>query len=310
MTNQELIDKYCGFLESQNKSVSTLKASRSTLGKFMVAAQNINVDIYNPTLDEVYKVLQHYGVCNHSVLKNVHNIIARFYKWMYDNEFSNNDIFNVRSNGQYLSIDLSEQIQKEYYKNPLDAKEYFDAIFRPTYENTIDNSYRTFLWLIYIGIPPREVAKIKKTDLNIKESCISYKEKKYLIPDEAIADIKWSYFNVAIIKNINGGYFYKDFVDKDMLVGSTGKNPYESIRYAFINDVNIPDDLTNKLSFSSVKYSGFFYLAYEEEQKSKDVNFLKLASELYLDGSTKYKGAEHCKQLQSDYRDWKKAFNL
>lgn len=227
-----------------------------------------------------------------------------------------------------------EVVRKKSVPNPVKFHEYLNSVFDPEDENTIDNVYRCYYWLGYLGFKPENTLLVKCKDVDLERGILTFNDKQYPIYAEALKAFKYA--------SQSGSFLFKHpryakFSSRDRLPGDTlirgikkGDNDtgyttsvlnVELSRHHKAATENPKNGVVPEVAMSYYRawLSGLFFRMYEKECRGFPVNFTEDA-ERYMEGKTynfdtgwRTKDVK-LKQITSDYaedyRRWKVAWSI
>ena len=258
-------------------------------------------------------------------------ILLRSYaRWCKENGFAgvNEDIFNINED------DLpTGRIGTQMVANPQHLQRYLDLIFDPEEMETVDCTYRCFIWLAYMGIYEKELAlKLRTSDVDLDRRIVTCNDIEYPIYNEAFLSIK-KCKELNAFHKIHPNYKAKEVLNArtpcDLLLRGTKDNPEKINKEKFVtailrasNKVKKMDDeyvKENKfnisISYDRMWLSGIFYRMYEGERAGIPTNFDSVAKYIILTHG--YKGSRlqsevgrSSRFLKIDYERWKKLYSV
>lgn len=217
-----------------------------------------------------------------------------------------------------------DKVKHQTVSSPAHLQRYLDILFEPENDETIDNIFRCFYWLAYLGIPEEDIFTIKCSDVDLGNRVVYYKNEEIDIYKEAFKAFK----NCATLTQflyINPSYpsnnaFYRDRAPGDTLIRGFRSITLMSMRAMLSrrSKEKIDEKSTDlKLSYYRVWISGLFYkMYYERENSGMSVDFSD-AAERFMEGkiykldSGRNKPSAKKRQIAydylEDYQRWKLA---
>lgn len=304
MSTFKIAEKYVQSIRKTHSEQVVLR-TQSRLSQFLKIANENGLDLININKDEAVTIVENMSIMGHSYLSDVDNTLVRFLNWCHKNEYRENETI---ARFDYDEIDLSKSIGRTHFKNAADFASFLDKYYEPLSANLIENSHRTFLWLLYLGVNTKDVLTVMKQDvvLNKSNHYIIYKNNKINIPSEALRTFEYAIDAHSFVKTFRNGYKIIEYTNPNTLVGYSGGRPFNTIQH-YINLKELEPIDKGKLRFNIVIRSGLYFRMYLKEQSNQKLDYL----EIVQDGSHDmryYRRLE--KYLINDYRDWKRAFNL
>lgn len=218
------------------------------------------------------------------------------------------------------------KVKKQMVANPLHLQNYLDAIFDSEYEETIDNVYRCYFWMAYMGIGEDDVSIITSDDVNLNNYTVHYKGNDIPMYRESIKvfenvtlleDFLYKHPNYETRRNRVAGNTILRGV-KTTADALTLRRVVSMRRNEASKDAARGVKTDQQLSFYRVRMSGLFYRMAERERAGIPVDFSEAALQL-MDGKTySLSGREKIIHKQNrierdyfdDYQRWKLAFSI
>ena len=233
------------------------------------------------------------------------------------------DIYNINISG----LDV---IRSQMVRDSVDLEKYLNEVYNPIDKRTVDNTFRCFHWLAYMGFNEEEVDNIKCSDVDLKQQCVNLIQEDGLIsikiPREAFETFKSCKTETEFMVS-NKGIREPAPMNRvlgDKLLRSVRGN--QSSKTLKVNVVKKQKEAfesgrtdKKKLTFSNLWLSGQFYKIYLKEVSGEDKNpdFKDLANEYVKSRKSKAANTEDrnyikltAKKYAVEYNLWKNAFNL
>lgn len=205
-----------------------------------------------------------------------------------------NDILEI----QYSTVSSPSQLQK-----------YLSALFRPEIDHTVDNVYRTFLWLGFAGMEERDTYKLEEKHVNLDDEVIEYNGLEFPIYKEGIPAVKYCkedksfmYYNDNYVGGPIERYRYPS---KQLLRGIRSEYTLENrmmrVQISKIQKSAFDNKQTAmRVSYFNVWRSGVFYREYilEKENHTHFKKFEDVAEVMLRMGTRSYKGGESATEKQ------------
>jgi hypothetical protein len=261
------------------------------------------------------------GIRNQNQWKEVH-IIQDYLYWCVDNKIprASRDIFDM------MEVGL-ENLRKRMVASPLHLQRVLDQVFDPEEEKTIDNVYRSFLWMAYGGMDRDEALLVTDDAVAFKALAIRWKGESYPLYREALPAIENCIELETLAVKRSDYTSIQDRIEGDRLLRGVKANSTAGTLLPVITkrvkqaveegktDVNI--------SYNQVWISGLFYRMYEQERAGDVVDFIKAAEKTIDDRIVKKTQAEKpvtddregriyrtARDYKNDYQRWKRAFEV
>lgn len=218
------------------------------------------------------------------------------------------------------------KVKKQMVANPIHLQNYLNAIFDSECEETIDNIYRCYFWMAYMGIDEDDVSIITTEDVNLNNYSVHYKGNDIPMYRESIK----AFENVTLLED----FLYKHpnyEIRRNRVAGNTILRGVKATADAFtlrrvvsmrrneaIKDDSRPVKTDQQLSFCRVRMSGLFYRMAERERAGIPVDFSDAALQLMDGKEYSLHGREKLIHKQNrierdymeDYQRWKLAFSI
>lgn len=210
-------------------------------------------------------------------------ILKEYVKWCARNGYQvSNGIYDVK-------VSAIDKIREQMVASPLHLKTILDSHFRPSDTETVDITYRVFLWMAFAGLSDREAIRVSSGDVDLENLRINFEGRSYEIYKECRLDFEKAcnlkYFNY---EHPDYETIQRDRVEGDLIMRGIRSHVIEikTIR-PVINkklrkhiwengqDKNKSknDSQEDKLSYKRIYLSGIFYRAYEQEMAGLPVRF-------------------------------------
>lgn len=254
-------------------------------------------------------------------------ILREYVKWCGRNGYAvSNGIFEVR-------INSIEKIQNQMVSSPYHLSLKMKECFADTKEETIDITYRVFLWLAFAGLEDEEAIKVTSDCIDFKNLRINFNGHSYEMYKEGLADFEkactlttflYQHPKYTIRRNrAEGNIITRGFCSPKMDLNTI--RPIINKRFA-MGDVaeksveGVKPRQKSHISYKKIWLSGVFYRAYEQERAGMPVDFSDLVArsiELKEQGKkytvTKTRTLNTIantfeKEYLTDYAKWKCAF--
>lgn len=114
-------------------------------------------------------------------------VLQEYTAWCTDNKVEGvkDDINEVLPN-EIITYGL----KRKFVSSPTHLQEYLDAVFDPESDQCVDNIYRCYLWLAFMGVYPEDVLSVKCSDVDLEDMTLSYHGKNIPLYPESISCFK------------------------------------------------------------------------------------------------------------------------
>lgn len=252
-------------------------------------------------------------------------ILKEYVKWCGRNGYDvSKGIFDVR----IVTID---KIQNQMVASPLHLKSKLDEFFEPVEEETVDITYRVFLWMAFAGLEDKDAIRVTSDCVDLKNLRINFEGHSYEIYKECIEDFEKACTLTSFQYKHPNYTTYRDRAEGNLVMRGirTPTVDLKTIR-PVINKRFSVDDASNetssrqksRLSYRRIFLSGVFYRAYERERAGLPVDFSDFVA-LSIERKEKTKKYTVTKtrtlttiantlerEYLADYEKWKCAFAM
>lgn len=252
-------------------------------------------------------------------------ILKEYVKWCGRNGYEvSKGIFEVR-------INTIDKIQNQMVASPLHLKAKLDEYFEPVDEETIDVTYRVFLWMAFAGLDDKDAIRVTKDCVDLKNLRINFDGHSYEIYKECIEDFKKACNLTDFLYKHPNYTTRRDRAEGNLIMRGirTPTVDLKTIR-PIINKKFGADDTEetsggrqkSRISFKRIFLSGIFYRAYERERAGLPVDFSEfVAMSIEKKEKTKKYTVTKTRTLTTiantiereylaDYEKWKCAFAM
>ena len=256
-------------------------------------------------------------------IRNKMSMLKGYVKWCKDVK----QLPNVSVIINDISVDevSLRYVKHKFVADPADLQECMDNIFDIEDELTVDNVFRCFLWMAFIGINEDDMFSIQESDVDLRYQSVYFGGKDYPFPDEALD----SFLNCIQLKEFrfkNSHYSSHEYGTRQRYDGAflLRRSPYsaEDTVYnpdgerqkfqAYISMKNKKSGSPRVLTYKSIKSSGFFYRLYQQEKLGVGIEFDKVVEALDEERDLQVNRGKALKQLErhvkDEYSRWKKTF--
>jgi hypothetical protein len=215
------------------------------------------------------------------------------------------------------------KVKKQMVSSPLHLQQYFNAVFDPESEETLDVTYRCYLWLAYGGLKEDAALSIRTGDVHLDTLTVECGANEVPIYREAVAAFR----HAATLTDFAAKHpnltkpSRRDRVPGDMIMrGIRGSAQLLTLRSTLSSkfvEATEAGRTALQLSYYRIWLSGLFYRAYELERSGSTVDFSDTAAEAMRDKTysdngnalvLRHKQNRKAKEFMEDYLRWKLAF--
>lgn len=210
-----------------------------------------------------------------------------------------------------------DKIRHQMVSSPLHLQRYLDTIFTPESMETIDNIYRCFFWLAFMGIEEESIYDIVDSDVDFTAMTITVGFDSYKIYQES-APAFHNAVHLKSFRQIHARYeTNRDRIDGHRILrgikSQTDKMTIRSMMSKYTSEQYKKGITDTHLSYQRAKLSGLFFRVYELELAGFPADFSKEAIRITSGKSYKNQTVEERqkiiqKELMEDYQRWKIAF--
>ena len=274
--------------------------------------------------NEATKLLESVAGIRKSVKASRVAVLRKYVRWCVDNDMpgASGDLLLVKVTG-------IENIQKKMLSNPRMLEQRLHSLFdegQSDYEieYNINNIYKAYYWLAYMGVPENEILEIRETDVDFAYMMIRCNGLNYPLYPESVPVFKSCMLPKFLYVHTNYVSELDWRCDGDVLLRGFNKvNSVMSMRSTLsrIAKKRIDNGKEEiRLSYVRVYLSGIFFRKYQSEISGYEVDFRNEAIELVATRD-KNRGIEPDKEYEiriqhanreylDDYHRWKIAFGL
>lgn len=309
-------DRKLAFINDLSTNIASSKAVKSLFSDTYPLEQELNKDISEFKLDEYNKFLKDGKTHFTNPEKLTLVILKEYVKWCSKHDYrTTNDLFNI-------TLSDSEQIKTFMVGSPEDLQNKIDRLFEKEEEETIDNVYRAYIWMIYMGLDKEEAAQI--TNNNIEED---EDGSRYIFKDNTyykMYELSFPAFkNCETLKQFrvyhrNPDYeVFKNRAQGDLILRgirtpNVGVDTIQKVVRRRAKEERAKD-YHYKFAYtdSDICLSGMFYRIYLREQRGFEADFTAIAKKRFKNEFTENQSLR-LKNLKRKYRvkyeKWKLTF--
>lgn len=217
--------------------------------------------------------------------RNVVERLRQYFAWCETNKVKVSDAV------LFLKPKPRMQYSKGLVASPLHLKTIMDQTFRPLKYQTIDVTFRVYLWLAFSGMIDTDAINVSVKNVDLSNLCILYKGMKYPIYESALDDFKQACELQAF--RYQEQLRPREESDKLLRGFRVRRDPLKEMRTAisrnFQKQDNATDDSDSKrLNYASVYSSGLYFRLYQAEQSGEKIVYRDVAeNELIKKGEKK-----------------------
>ena len=217
-----------------------------------------------------------------------------------------------------------EKMRARTVSSPVHMQKYLDSVFDPEQRHTIDNVYRCYFWLAYMGLDEEDSVSVKAEDVVFSTMSVRVNDTEYPIYRESIQTFKNCVELDAFVYEHPG---YTKEVWKPRAAGTkllrvtSPDTPITYIRSCASRIVCNAEKrgVEIRMSYFRSWVSGTFYRMYQDEQAGVRVNFDSIAMEQMRGKEYKLDSGRNTirakmKQISrsyfNDYELWKLAYKM
>lgn len=312
MYNKEWKDKYLQICVDAG-NFSKTKELGSLFEDVSVYEERYGKDVCAMALEELQVVVDGALGNRTSVKEKEISLLRGYIKWCIASSYpdANDNISDVNLLGL-------AKMRAQTVANPLHFQLYLDSVFRPSVKETMDEVYKCYLWLGYLGVNDEDAMEIMDQDIDLIDREISYRGKEIPIYTEAMPVFK----NVVRLQSFVYEHpeyeIRRDRVDGHLLLrGVRADVQIFTIRSAVSRGMKraVNDGLVDQqITFRRARLSGIFYRMYERERAGLPVDFSTavlddLAAKGTLDTASNKLKKVKLSQYEADYERWKLVYH-
>lgn len=275
------------------------------------------------TVKECMKVLDEISPMKSSSHWTKVSVCKAYVKWCAGKHIpdTNTELIDAITNDPSLGID---KLKTYTVSGPLQLQMYFNAIFDPESELTMDNVYRSYLWLAFCGVHRDDAYSIQSDAIDLQERLIYYRDTVLTIYNESFPAFKnakeLTFFNY---KHPN----YTKIITRERIPGNELLRGVKSVQ----NQATLNSIISHKtadayksgktplyLSYNRIYLSGLFHRAYEMERAGFHPTFEEAAA-LKMEGK-EYSLSNRMQRIHiankiareymEDYERWKLVYSV
>lgn len=246
------------------------------------------------------------------------NILKDYTRWCIKNNISG------ATDGMLQIHELGlSKVATRTVANPLHLQRYLNSIFDPEEKQSVDCTYRCYLWLAFGGMTEDDIMLVRSENVDFTDMVVQFSNRKYPIYREALTAFKICATSATLnYVNPKGKTIIYNRVDGDLLLrGYKALPSYKTIRSELSHhshDAIESGKTTQSISYYRAWLSGIFYRMFEWECMGNQVDFMSTAGE-YMKGrvfkldsgrnTLEAKQRQIAKDYLNDYERWKKVYH-
>ena len=312
------------FIESHTNSDKTMAKIVQIFSWFEPYEEDWGLDLSQQSAEKLQPVVNELTGVRSKSTELILIILKEYVKWCGRSGYEvSRGIFDVR-------INTIDKIQNQMVASPLHLKAKLDEFFEPVEEETIDITYRVFLWMAFAGLDDKDAIRVTADCVDLKNFRINFEGHSYEIYKECIEDFKKA-CELTDFQYKHPNYITRrDRADGNLIMRGirTPTVDLKTIR-PVINKKFGADDTEetggrqkSRISYKRIYLSGIFYRAYERERAGLPVDFSEfIARSIERKEKTKKYTVTKTRTLTTiantiereylaDYEKWKCAFAM
>jgi len=336
------------FIEKYTDSKQTKKLLRHIFDGTKDIEERYGKDFYEMDAEQAQETFSCVSGTKVNGASSILMILKAYVRWCVANGYPATKAI------QELRIDVHDKLRESYVASPEHLLKSLNEAFPNPDKNEIEYIYRSFLWLGFMGLQSSEAIKVTADHLDFDKMHLTYfqdpnlfpkveqdsekkEKKKYLlIYPEAVQDLRKA-VGLTEFEEPRGkkGIKKPRAAGKEILRGKESKRTLaEAVDLTFRptisrafkaafdkfadQGIEVPVELSLKLTFKHVYMSGVFYRTYERERMGIPPNF----SDIVLDERRNAKASNFSRNyterkllnilirdMEQDYDNWKSVFS-
>lgn len=314
------------FIESYTSSDSTMAKIIQIFSWFEPFEENWGSDLSLQNDKELQPVIDKLTGVRIKSATTIITILKEYVKWSIRNGYDvNRGVFNVK-------INATNKIQDQMVSSPLQLKMKLDHYFEKVEENTIDITYRIFLWMAFAGLEDNDAVRVTSDCVDLENLRINFEGHSYELYKECREDFKkaceltdFVYIHPLYVsrkERAEGNVIMRGIRSSTVNIKTVrpiinkkiaAKDEKERIK----EDIEVKDRQKSYMSYNRIYLSGIFYRAFEMERAGIPVDFSdivakKIQNKEYKTSSTRTITSisnQYERELRADYEKWKCAFD-
>ena len=276
-------------------------------------------DIYAMDASELQETIDHISGIKHKSYSTLIVYLKEYVKWCLKENVlgATENIFQITEPGV-------AKLKEQTVANPMHLQKYLNEIFYPESEQMIDNLYRCWFWMAYMGVREEDVVDVTIDQVDISQGILKVGGKTYSLYGESIP----AFSNAASLTSFRYSHpHYSRIIIRDRLPGNllmrgikanSTETGLRAVISKSIAEAYKCGKTDRRLSYSRVALSGLFYRTYEMERAGFPVSFSEAVAEKMRGKTYSYNHKEtesikkkrFEKEFLVDYNRWKSAFTV
>lgn len=323
MYNVELKERYIASLKAESSKTSV----KYLFKKSEDLEREYEKDLYQFTLDEMQILISRFSPRKLSRQSRIASIRA-YLRWATADGLDV-VISKLKDINDTSEVAGEDNFAAKFVFSPQHLSTYLDSVFDDVELQTIDLTFRAFLWMSFMGVPQNMIERVSIRNVDLDEGFLVVGGEYYPLYKESVRTF-YLLKNIDSFRYIHPLYdslVYKPRIDSDVLIRGikTAKkeSPGEHVRrHQISTDVRgkirkaiAKNPSIISLTYSNAKLSGVFYKMYLREESGIDVNFWSSAAKIVAENGEedlKSTNAQHKINkiklaMAKEYIVWKKA---
>lgn len=323
MYNAELKERYIASLKAESSKTSV----KYLFKKSEDLEREYGKDLYQFTLDEMQILISRFSPRKLSRQSRIASIRA-YLRWATADGLDV-VISKLKDINDTSEVAGEDNFAAKFVFSPQHLSTYLDSVFDDVELQTIDLTFRAFLWMSFMGVPQNMIERVSIRNVDLDEGFLVAGGEYYPLYKESVRTF-YLLKNIDSFRYIHPLYdslVYKPRIDSDVLIRGikTAKkeSPGEHVRrHQISTDVRgkirkaiAKNPSIISLTYSNAKLSGVFYKMYLREESGIDVNFWSSAAKIVAENGEedlKSTNAQHKISkiklaMAKEYIVWKKA---
>ena len=317
MYNEE---RKLAFIRGYTKSVNTSDSAVAVFNTIQPYEEALQKDMASFTTEELRPVTDTVLGVKSAGKRTRITLLREYVRWCQTNHLP-----DVLDSITHVDISGLDKMREQTVSGPLQLQNYFNQVFTPENEETVDNIYRCWLWMAFSGVREEDTVEILDTDVDFSEMLIRLREEEYPLYREALPAFK-NAVGLTSFRYIHPNYSDSRTVLRDrvpghlLLRGIKSTTKISTLRSSLSRHLSEcqKNGRTDKgLSFSRLEMSGAFYRAYEQERAGIPPDFSDYIVRLmerqeYTRESQYIRWARNQREKDclDDYQRWKLAYSI
>ena len=309
MFNEELKNQY--LQEHSDSEYTTIRVKRlfENLAEYEA---RWNADICTKSEQELRGVIEKVIGVRTSNRATVLSALRSYARWCISNDVPGacDGLLKIQDFGL-------ENLQSSMVASPQHLQDILNRVFPPESERQLENIYRCFFWMAFMGIYEEDSVKITYEDIRPWSKTVEFDGIQYKIYEQAVP--VFEHLSSATVLTCDFVRFkkVKDRAPGKLLLRGvkTGDElDLSAFRHSACREFRFAaerDPSIIRLNYRNVWLSGLFWRAYEAESNNEKYDFYDI-----IKGQYKCKKLPTVRRLQQinrdfeeDYQRWKAAFN-